>query len=70
MKAILEFNLPDDHIEYKHANKAVDYYLALGDIDHEIRNYLKYYDDKTVENAVTILESIRSRISEATIDSE
>ena len=70
MKAILEFDLPNDNLEFKHASKAIDYYLALGDIDHEIRNYLKYTDDKTLENAVMLLESIRSRISEATFDTD
>lgn len=65
MKAILEFNLPYDDLEFKHATNAVDYFVALHDIDRNIRNYLKY-EEQTLENAIVILESIRSAISEVT----
>lgn len=70
MKAVLEFDLPNDNQEFKHASKALDYYIALGDIENIIRNFLKYNNDKTLKDAIIVLDSIRSRISEATFDSE
>lgn len=66
MKATLEFNMPEDQINFKHATKGFDYYLALNDIDNYIRNYLKYDENKTIDSSVTLLESIRSIISDAT----
>ena len=44
MKAILEFNLPEDAIEYNHARKGTDYRLALWDINNKLRSITKYYD--------------------------
>jgi len=70
MKATLEFILPEDQLEFKHATKAVDYYLTLHDIDHKIRSFLKYNDDKTLDTAITLFESIRSDISDTTFNSE
>ena len=42
MKAILEFNLPEDNNEYKITTKASDFYLALYDISNSIRSFEKY----------------------------
>ena len=42
MKAILEFNLPEDQIEFDTACKAADYKLILSDLDEQLRSFLKY----------------------------
>ena len=42
MKAILEFNLPEDQEEYEVANNASKMYLALWDIKQLFRSTLKY----------------------------
>jgi len=45
MKAIIEFNLPEDRDEYQMANDASKMYLALWDIKQLLRSKLKYNPD-------------------------
>ncbi len=42
MKAILEFNLPEDQSEFENASRAGDVFLALWDLDMELRNMVKH----------------------------
>ena len=42
MKAIIEFELPEDQEEYQKANNANKMYLALWDIKQLFRSTLKY----------------------------
>lgn len=42
MKAILEFNLPEDQSEYDLAINGIKYYSALSDIREWLRRRLKY----------------------------
>jgi hypothetical protein len=42
MKAILEFNLPEDNEEFNRAVKSADYYVCLFDFNQFIRRELKY----------------------------
>lgn len=49
MKAILEFNLPDDDSEFTFATKGSKYYVALWDIDQWLRARMKYDDTVTGE---------------------
>ena len=42
MKAILEFNLPEDNNEYAITNRARDFYISLYDISQKIRAFEKY----------------------------
>ena len=42
MKAILEFELPDDKVEFDAASKAMDWAILAWDIEQYIRNRLKY----------------------------
>ena len=46
MKAILEFNLPEDNEEYNVASKAMDWSLLAWDIDQMIRSLLKYHPEE------------------------
>ena len=46
MKAILEFNLPEDKEEFDTALKGMDWALLVLDIDQFIRNKIKYEQDK------------------------
>jgi hypothetical protein len=61
MKAILEFNLPDDKEQFDVAAKAMDWALLVWDIDQSIRSLMKYRPEeyKTGEQA---LEHIRDDI--------
>ena len=46
MKAILEFNLPDDKVEFDTASKAMDWAILVWDLEQHIRNRLKYQTEK------------------------
>lgn len=51
MKAIIEFNLPEDQEEYEICNKALDMSIALQGIREYLRGKVKYdtQDDKKWE---------------------
>ena len=57
MKAILEFNLPEDKEEFDAASKGMDWALLVLDIDQFIRNKIKYDQDKD-----GILQLVRDRL--------
>jgi len=61
MKAILEFELPEDKEEFAVAAKAMDWAILAWDIDQSIRSLLKYHPEeyKTGEQA---FEHIRDEI--------
>ena len=61
MKAILEFNLPEDNEDFDVASRAMSWTLLAWDIDQMIRSLLKYHPDeyKTGEQA---LEHVREEI--------
>ena len=46
MKAILEFDLPEDKEEFEVASKAMDWSILAWDIDQYIRNRLKHQTEK------------------------
>jgi len=56
MKAILEFELPEDSAEMRYALAGLDALLVLSDLDNELRSLLKHgagafagLDEKTIE---------------------
>ena len=57
MKAILEFNLPEDKEEFDAASRGMDWALLVLDIDQFIRNKIKYEQDKD-----GILQLVRDRL--------
>ena len=46
MKAILEFNLPEDKGEFDAASRGMDWALLVWGIDQFIRNKIKYEQDR------------------------
>lgn len=48
MKAILEFNLPEDQEEYNSTIKAAEYRSALYEISQWLRSIRKYEDRQTI----------------------
>ena len=42
MKAILEFDLPEDKEDFDFATNAVNYYMALSEMDQWLRSEYKY----------------------------
>jgi len=66
MKAILEFNLPEDKEEFDAASKGMDWALVAWDIDQLLRNKLKY--GKLLPNTRAELEEIRKTLNEMLAD--
>ena len=42
MKAILEFNLPEEEEQFNVASKGMDWALIVWELDQNLRNKLKY----------------------------
>jgi len=66
-KATLEFNLPEDGDDFRHAVNGQEYYIALNNIREDVRQIWKYRElsadaFKVVEE---IYEHINERINEA-----
>ena len=51
MKAILEFDLPEDEEGFEVASKAMDWSILAWDIDQYIRNRLKYQTEEDLETS-------------------
>ena len=51
MKAILEFNLPDDQEDFNHATNGFNYYMALVEMDQWLRAEYKYNDNEEMYEA-------------------
>ena len=66
MKAILEFNLPDEKPEFNRANKAGAYYCALWDFSMFLREKLKYAELSESDRA--FYEFIREEFNNCTGD--
>lgn len=49
MKAILEFNLPEDEEEHKSALDSANWKFALQEFDDFLRGKIKHTDDKTID---------------------
>ena len=65
MKAILEFDLPEDSEEFEIASKAMDWSILAWDIDQYIRNRLKYQTEKLdTSSAKEELEFLRNQLHE------
>ena len=58
MKAILEFNLPEEVEQFNAANKGMDWELLAWDIDQFIRNKIKYEQDRE-----DILQLVRNELT-------
>lgn len=62
MKAILEFNLPEENYQHKAALQAADMKLIIYTLDNMLRGYLKYgHDFKTANEAI---ETVRKNLNE------
>jgi len=56
MKAILEFNLPEDNYQHKAALQGADMKLIIYTLDNMLRGYLKYgHDFKTADEAIATI---------------
>ena len=61
MKAILEFNLPEDKENFEFATNGFNYYMALSEMDQWLRSEYKYNDK---EEMYAVREKLNYFISE------
>ena len=66
MKAILEFDLPEDQESFDAANRGMDWALVAWDIDQLLRKKLKY--EEHTRDARKILEDLRKTLNGMLID--
>lgn len=64
MKAILEFNLPEDNDDFDMAVKGVKYFIALDEIRNRLRNILKYNSDHFNEQELELIEKAQKEFFE------
>ena len=70
MKAILEFELPEDKEEFDAASKGMDWAIVAWDIDQYIRNRLKYQSEKLdTSSAKEELDLLRNELHSMMEDS-
>ena len=68
MKAIIEYNLPEDQFEFDNAVKSMKMWHALNEVKDELRRIYKYEDLK--ENEFEIVERIREKFFEILQENE
>ena len=66
MKAILEFDLPEEEEQFNAANKGMDWAHVAWDIDQLLRKKLKY--EEHTRDARKILEDLRKTLNDMLID--
>lgn len=64
MKAILEFNLPEDQEEFTNATKGGDWKLFAWNFDQWLRSQTKYAPDSQDENYTRALYEARDKFHE------
>jgi DNA-binding HxlR family transcriptional regulator len=64
MKANIEFNLPDDRVEYELANNSQKMYSVLWEMNQWLRSNTKYAPDDMSEDTHTAYQKCRDRLHE------
>lgn len=53
MKGILEFDLPEERVEFAWATNAWSLVLCLNEVDQKLRNHLKHGSSESAEDVMT-----------------
>jgi hypothetical protein len=64
MKAILEFNLPDDQQDFELATKGLKFWSILWDLDQSLRSKTKYASDDLPQDKYDAYQEIRDELRE------
>jgi hypothetical protein len=64
MKAILEFNLPDDQQEFDLANSGLKFWSVLWELDQELRAKTKYASDDLPQDKYDAYQEVRDKLYE------
>ena len=68
MKAILEFNLPEDQTEYQMVNDASKMFSVIWDMKQWLRGQVKYAPDEMSQEAYDAFEECREKLNELLAD--
>jgi hypothetical protein len=68
MKAILEFNLPEDNQEFELATKGLKFWSVLWDLDQSLRAKTKYAPDSLPQDKYDAYQEIRNELHELMSD--
>ena len=64
MKAILEFNLPEEKSEFNFANKGSDWWSVCWEMDQWLRGQIKHAPDSMSDDTYKTLELCRAKLRE------
>jgi len=64
MKAILEFNLPDDQQDFDLATKGLKFWNILWELDQSLRSKTKYAPDDLPQDKYDAYQEIREELRE------
>ena len=64
MKAILEFNLPDDRQDFEMASNAMKFWSVLYELDQDLRSKTKYAPDDLPEDKYDAYQEVRDMLYE------
>lgn len=64
MKAILEFNLPDDQQDFEMASNALKFWSVLYELDQDLRAKTKYASDDLPQDKYDAYQEVRDKLYE------
>ena len=64
MKAVLEFNLPEDQQEFDLASSGLKFWTVLWELDQELRAKTKYAPDDISQDRYDAYEEVRDKLRE------
>ena len=64
MKAILEFNLPDEQSEFTTACTGAKWVHSMWELDQWLRSQMKYHDHEMSEDEYNAYERVRDKLYE------
>ena len=68
MKAILEFNLPEDQTEYQMVNDTSKMFSVIWDMKQWLRSQTKYAPDSMSDDTYKAFEECREKLNELLAD--
>jgi hypothetical protein len=64
MKAVIEFNLPEEKFEFDLASNSFPLLKLIDDLDQELRNFLKYGTTPFGKSSITTPEEMAKAVRE------
>lgn len=64
MKAILEFNLPEDNQEFQLASSAMKFWSVVYELDQDLRTKTKYAPDSLPQDKYDAYQEVRDMLRE------